>query len=122
MRLGGSTSQVDSNLEMSKGIDTTSRNSQYAFGCFITTVGISSAKPPRIKTTFTGGSWLSTTSVASAIKTPRVTMPKMENRALGEVAGPTLISGNLDTKRVIPLVATLLRLAGFNQLGCTFKH
>jgi hypothetical protein len=34
-----------------------------------------------------------------------VTMPKMENRALGEVAGPTLISGNLDTKRVIPFVA-----------------
>src|SRR5260370_27490245 len=106
---------------MSKGIETTSRNSQYAFGCFITTVGIRSEKPGRIKATFSGVSWLSTTSVASAIKTPRVTMPKMENRALGEVAGPTLISGNLDTKRVIPFVATLLLVADFDHIRCRFK-
>jgi hypothetical protein len=32
-------------------------------------------------------------------------MPKMENRALDEVAGPTLIGGDVDTKCVIPFVA-----------------
>jgi hypothetical protein len=50
-------------------------------------------------------------------------MPKMENRALGEVAGPTLISGNLDTKRVIPFVATLLLVvvADFDHIRCRFK-
>ena len=48
-------------------------------------------------------------------------MPKMENRALGEVAGPTLISGNLDTKRVIPFVATLLLVADFDHIGLPFQ-
>jgi hypothetical protein len=48
-------------------------------------------------------------------------MPKMGNTALGEVAGPTLIGGNLDTKRVIPFVATLLLVADFDHIGCRFK-
>src|SRR5690349_6716354 len=59
-------------------------------------------------------------SQLEAFKTPRVTMPKMENRALGEVAGPTLISDSLGTKRVIPFVATLLLVADFDHIGCRF--
>jgi hypothetical protein len=48
-------------------------------------------------------------------------MPKRENRALGEVAGPTLIGGNLDTKRVIRFVATLLVVAHLDHIKCRFK-
>jgi hypothetical protein len=83
-------------LEMSKGIDKTKRNSQYAFASFTSIVGISSAKPPSRKASFAGVSKFTATSVASATKMPMPTMPKPARSNLAELAGCMLTISTLD--------------------------
>src|SRR5271166_1630215 len=84
-----STMLIDSHFVMSKGSDSTRRNSQYACGCATTIVGISRAKPPSTKASFANESADSAMLVATATNIPTPTTPKPVP-SLSEIVGRTL--------------------------------